>query len=54
MVVELVYVEGFEPSAKSVTNFVLLNARTYKPGGITVVKRAIASPGKPVIPIRIL
>jgi hypothetical protein len=40
MVVELVYVEGFEPSAKSVTNFVSLNARTYKPGGITVVKES--------------
>jgi hypothetical protein len=47
MVVEVVYVEGFEPSASSVTNFVsFLNARTYKPGGITVVKRAIPSPGK--------
>jgi hypothetical protein len=47
MVVEVVYVQGFEPSAKSVTNFIsFLNARTFKPGGITVVKRAIPSPGK--------
>lgn len=47
MVVELVYVDGLEPSAASVNNFVsFLNARTYKPEGITVVKRAIASPGK--------
>ena len=47
MVVEVVYVQGFEPSASSISNFVsFLNARTYKPGGITVVKRAIASPGK--------
>lgn len=47
MVVEVVYVQGFEPSASAISNFVsFLNARTYKPGGITVVKRAIASPGK--------
>lgn len=47
MVVEVVYVQGFEPSASAINNFVsFLNARTYKPGGITVVKRAIASPGK--------
>jgi hypothetical protein len=47
MVVEVVYVEGFEPSTTSINNFVsFMNARTYKPGGITVVKRAIASPGK--------
>jgi predicted Zn-dependent protease len=47
MVVELVYVQGFEPSASSVANFVsFLNARTKKPGGIRVEKRAIASPGK--------
>ncbi|MFQ3172996.1 MAG: hypothetical protein ACI9WT_000054 [Flavobacterium sp.] len=47
MVVEVVYVQGFEPSTASITNFVsFLNTRIYKPGGITVVKRAIASPGK--------
>lgn len=47
MVIEVVYVKGFEPSASSISNFVaFLNARTYKPGGITVVKREIASPGK--------
>jgi hypothetical protein len=47
MVVELVYVEGFEPTAKAVSNFTsFLNARTNKSGGITVVKRSIASPGK--------
>jgi hypothetical protein len=47
MVVELVYVDGFKPSAASVNNFVsFLNARTHKPGRITVVERAIASPGK--------
>jgi hypothetical protein len=47
MVIELVYVQGFEPSAAAVTNFIsFLEARTYKPSGITVVKRGIASPGK--------
>lgn len=47
MVIELVYVNGFEPSATAVNNMVsFLQARTYKPGGITVQKRAIPSPGK--------
>jgi hypothetical protein len=37
MVIELVYVQGFEPSATA--NFIsFLNARSNKPGGITVVK----------------
>ncbi|MFG6686416.1 membrane metalloprotease [Mariniflexile sp. HNIBRBA6329] len=46
MVIELVYVEGFEPNQNSINNFVnFLNARTFKPNGITVEKRAIASPG---------
>lgn len=47
MVIELVYVTGFEPSATAVNNMVsFLQARTYKPNGITVQKRAIPSPGK--------
>lgn len=47
MVIELVYVDGFEPSAAAITNFVsFVTARTYKPGGITVVKKSIPSPGK--------
>ncbi len=46
MVIEVVYVAGFEPSAQSITNFVnFLTARTFKPGGISVIKRAITSPG---------
>jgi hypothetical protein len=36
MVIELVYVQGFEPSATAINKF--LNARSNKPGGITVVK----------------
>lgn len=46
MVIELVYVEGFEPTQSSINNFVrFLETRTFKPNGITVEKRAIASPG---------
>ncbi|MEW4924943.1 membrane metalloprotease [Algibacter sp. 2305UL17-15] len=47
MVIELVYVEGFEPTQTSIDNFVsFLNNRTFKPNGITVEKRVIPSPGK--------
>jgi hypothetical protein len=47
MVIEIVYVDGFEPSAAAITNFVsFVTARTYKPNGISVVKRSIPSPGK--------
>ncbi|MFV5693111.1 membrane metalloprotease [Flavobacterium sp. LT1R49] len=47
MVIEVVYVQGFEPSTTAINNFVsFLNARTYKPNGISIVKRAIPSPGK--------
>ena len=47
MVIELVYVTGFEPSATAVNNMVtFLQSRTYKPNGITIQKRAIPSPGK--------
>ena len=46
MVIEVVYVAGFEPSAQSITNFVnFLTERTFKPGGISVIKRSIASAG---------
>jgi hypothetical protein len=41
MVIEVV-VAGFEPSAQSITNFVnFLSARTFKPGGISVIKRLL-------------
>lgn len=47
MVIEVVYVDGFEPSATAITNFVsFITARVYKPNGISVIKRAIPSPGK--------
>ena len=46
MVIELVYVTGFEPSSTAINNFIsFLEARTYKPNGISVIKRAIPSPG---------
>ncbi|MFA9187500.1 membrane metalloprotease [Flavobacterium magnesitis] len=46
LLIELVYVEGFEPSASAITNLVsFLNNRLYKSGGILVEKRAIPSPG---------
>lgn len=46
IVIELVYVEGFEPNQNTINNFIkFLNARTFKPNGIIVEKRAIASPG---------
>lgn len=47
MVIEIIYVDGFEPSAEAITNFVsFVTARTNKPAGITVLKRSIPSPGK--------
>lgn len=46
MVIEVVYVAGFEPSSTAISNFVsFLTARTYKPNGINVIKRSIPSPG---------
>lgn len=46
MIIELVYVEGFEPTQAAIDNLVsFLNDRTYKPNGITVEKREILSPG---------
>ncbi|MFV8370760.1 membrane metalloprotease [Flavobacterium sp. LB2R40] len=46
MVVEVVYVVGFEPSNTAINNFVaFLEARTYKPNGISVIKRSIPPPG---------
>jgi len=47
MVIEVVYVQGFEPTTAAINDFVaFLNNRTFKPQGITVIKRAIPSPGK--------
>jgi hypothetical protein len=47
MVIELVYVQGYEPTTAAVNNFVsFLESRINKSAGITVVKRGIASPAK--------
>jgi hypothetical protein len=46
MVIEVAYVSGFEPSSAAIDNFVnFIKARTYKPNGVTVIKRPIPSPG---------
>lgn len=52
IVVELVYVEGFEPTQTSINNFVsFLNNRAYKPNGIKVEKRSIPSENKDIYTI---
>lgn len=46
IVIEVVYVEGYKPTQTAINNFVsFIDARTYKPGGITVESRSIPSPG---------
>lgn len=46
MVIEVVYVAGFEPSSTAINNFVnFISARTYKPNGINVIKHSIPAPG---------
>jgi hypothetical protein len=46
IIIELVYVEGFKPSENTINNFVaFLEARTFKPNGISVETRMITSPG---------
>jgi hypothetical protein len=47
MVLEVVYIQGSEPSSASILNLVaFLNDRTNKPDGIRVVKRVIPSSAK--------
>ena len=42
MIIELVYIEGFEPTQQAIDNFTsFLSNRTFKPDGITIEKRAI-------------
>ncbi|MFD1015543.1 membrane metalloprotease [Winogradskyella rapida] len=46
LLIEMVYVEGFEPQQSSISNLItFINNRTYKPDGVTIEKRSIASPG---------
>lgn len=52
ILIELVYVEGFEPTQTAINNFIsFLENRTYKPQGITIRKRQIPSPGKAIYTI---
>ena len=47
MIIEVVFIDGFEPTQNAINNFKsFLEARTFKPNGITVEKRAIAPNGK--------
>ncbi|MEJ0056390.1 MAG: membrane metalloprotease [Bacteroidota bacterium] len=49
LIVEVQYVNGFQPSAAAVTNLTsFLQDRLNKTSGITVVQNAITSPGKSV------
>lgn len=45
--VEMVYVPGFEPSQKTLDNLIdFLSERTFKPDGVSITTRAVASSGK--------
>ncbi|MDG3580939.1 MULTISPECIES: membrane metalloprotease [Galbibacter] len=47
MVIEVVYVEGYQPSQISLNNLTsFIKQRCYKPGGIELNLRAIQAPGK--------
>lgn len=46
IVVELAYIEGYEPTANAVDYFEdFINSTSYKPGGITILKKSIPSLG---------
>lgn len=46
MIVEVAYVQGYQPTQTAINNFVsFLDSRIFKPGGITVQSRSIPSPG---------
>lgn len=47
LIVEILYVNRFQPKAESVSNLkTFLEQRLTKPGGITIVEKEIPSPGK--------
>lgn len=49
LIVEIQYVEGYQPRARSVTNLkAFLEERLHKPAGITIVQHALSAPGKSV------
>ncbi len=46
MIIEIVYVEGYQPTPTAISNFVsFLESRINKSGGITIEQRSIPSPG---------
>ena len=55
LVLEVVYVEGYQPSTAALNNLVsFLGQRLNKSGGITVVKRGISSPGRMTIDVDVI
>lgn len=47
LIVEVQYVEGYQPTARSLTNLkAFLEKRLHKPAGITIMQHAMSSPGK--------
>jgi len=55
LTVEIVYVEGFQPTASTVQNLkAFLSARLNKPTGINVVQRAVPSSGASIMDVDLL
>lgn len=55
LVIEAVYVEGYQPSETALNSLVsFLNQRLNKPAGITVVQRSIPSPGRSTIDVDLI
>lgn len=49
MIVEVTYIEGFEPSETAKNNFKnLIESRTFKPGGVQFIEKQILPTGKTV------
>jgi hypothetical protein len=52
LVLEVVYVEGYQPTTAGLNSLVaFLNQHLNKPGGITIVKRSIPTPGKTTVDV---
>ncbi|HMJ67517.1 MAG TPA: hypothetical protein VK508_01410 [Cyclobacteriaceae bacterium] len=55
LVIEVVYVEGQEPTKAALDNMVsFLGQRLNKPAGITIVQRSIATPGRTTIDVNVI
>jgi len=49
MIVEIAYIEGFQPSEKAKNNFKkFIESRTFKPEGVVFIEKKIASTGKKI------